>query len=61
MTGHIRTNIFYGDLVNRLQKFIGKPYFTDQIKMIVNCDKGWILLGYNATVWICDYGPNHGL
>ena len=36
--------IFYGDLVYKFKRIVGKPNFSDQLKKIVKCYtyKGWI-------------------
>ena len=39
--------IFYGDLVYKFKRIIGKPYFSDQFKMII---KRYIKVGYNFDV-----------
>ena len=31
---------FYGDLVYRIRKILGKPKFSEQIKKLINCYKG---------------------
>ena len=36
--------IFYGDLVNKCKRIVGKPYFSDQFKKII---KRYIKVGYN--------------
>ena len=41
-TGHIRY-YFYGDLVYKFKRIVGKPNFSDQIKMIIKrYKKSWI-------------------
>ena len=56
--------IFYGDLVYKFKRIVGKPYFSDQFKKIV---KRYIRVGYNfkvgyyATVCMPSFKPNHGL
>ena len=39
--------IFYGDLVYKFKRIIGKPYFSDQFKKII---KRYIKVGYNLDV-----------
>ena len=39
--------IFYGDLVYKFKRIVGKPYFSDQFKKIV---KRYIKVGYNLDV-----------
>ena len=39
--------IFYGDLVYKFKRFVGKHYFIDQFKKIV---KRYIRVGYNLDV-----------
>ena len=36
--------IFYGDLVYKFKRIVGKPYFSDQFKKII---KRYIKVGYN--------------
>ena len=31
--------IFYGDLVHKFERIVGKPYFSDQFKKIIKRDK----------------------
>ena len=53
--------IFYGDLVYKFKRIVGKPNFSDQFKKIV---KRYIRVGYNldhATVCMPSFKPNHGL
>ena len=56
--------IFYGDLVYKFKRIVGKPNFSDQFKKIV---KRYIRVGYNldtgyhATVCMSSFKPNHGL
>ena len=39
--------IFYGDLVYKFKRIVGKPNFSDQFKKIVKC---YIRVGYNLDV-----------
>ena len=39
--------IFYGDLLYKLQRIVGKPNFSDQFKKII---KPYIKVGYNLDV-----------
>ena len=39
--------IFYGDLVYKFKRIVGKPYFSDQFKKIV---KRFIRVGYNLDI-----------
>ena len=39
--------IFYGDLVKKFKRIVGKPNFSDQFKKII---KSFIKLGYNLDV-----------
>ena len=39
--------IFYGDLVNKFKRIVGKPYFSDQFKKII---KRYIRVGYNLDI-----------
>ena len=39
--------IFYGDLVYKFKRIVGKPYFSDQFKKII---KRYIKVGYNLGV-----------
>ena len=39
--------IFYGDLVYKFKRIVGKPYFSDQFKKIV---KRYIRVGYNLDI-----------
>ena len=39
--------IFYGDLVYKLKRIVGKPNFSDQLKKIV---KRHIRIGYNLDI-----------
>ena len=39
--------IFYGDLVYKVKRIVGKPYFSDQCKKIV---KRYIRVGYNLDI-----------
>ena len=39
--------IFYGDLVNKFKRIVGKPNFSDQFKKIV---KRYIRVGYNLDI-----------
>ena len=39
--------IFYGDLVYKFKRIVGKPYFSDQFKKIV---KRYIWVGYNLDI-----------
>ena len=39
--------IFYGDLVYKFKRFVGKPNFSDQFKKIV---KRYIRVGYNLDI-----------
>ena len=39
--------IFYGDLVYKFKRIVGKPYFSDQFKKIV---KRYIRVGYNFDI-----------
>ena len=39
--------IFYGDLVYKFRRIVGKPNFSDQFKKIV---KHYIRVGYNLTI-----------
>ena len=54
--------IFYGDLVYKFKRIVGKPNFSDQFKKIV---KRYIRvgykLGYHATICMPSCKPNHGL
>ena len=55
--------IFYGDLVYKFKRIVGKPNFSDQFKKIV---KRYIRVGYNldnnhATVCMPSFKPNRGL
>ena len=40
--------IFYGDLVYKFKRIVGKPNFSDQLKKIV---KRYISVGYNLHAW----------
>ena len=50
--------IFYGDLVYKFKRIVGKPYFSDQLKKIA---KRFIRVGYHTTVCMPSFKPNHGL
>ena len=53
--------IFYGDLVYKSKRIVGKPNFGDQFKKII---KLYIKVGYNSDIMrVCmpDFKPNHGL
>ena len=50
--------IFYGDLVYKFKRIIGKPNFSDQIKKII---KRYIKVGYNLDVCMPSFKPIHGL
>ena len=50
--------IFYGDLVYKFIRIVGKPNFSDQLKKIV---KRYIRVGCHATVCMPSFKPNHGL
>ena len=39
--------IFYGDLVYKFKRIVGKPHFRDQFKKIVKC---YIRVGYNLDL-----------
>ena len=39
--------IFYGDLVYKFKRIVGKPNFSDQLKKIV---KRYIRVGYNLDI-----------
>ena len=39
--------IFYGDLVHKFKRIVGKPNFSDQFKKIV---KSYIRVGYNLDI-----------
>ena len=39
--------IFYGDVVNKFKRIVGKPNFSDQFKKIV---KRYIRVGYNFDI-----------
>ena len=39
--------IFYGDLVYKFKRIVGKPSFSDQFKKIV---KRYIRVGYNLDI-----------
>ena len=39
--------MFYGDLVYKFTRIVGKPYFSDQFKKIV---KHYIRVGYNLDI-----------
>ena len=39
--------IFYGDLVYKFKRIVGKPNFSDQFKKIVKC---YIRVGYNLDI-----------
>ena len=39
--------IFYGDLVYKFKRIVGKPYFSDQFKFFI---KRYIRVGYNLDV-----------
>ena len=41
------TSIFYGDLVYKFKRIVGKPNFSDQFKKIV---KRYIRVGYNLDI-----------
>ena len=43
----ISVPIFYGDLVNKFKRIVGKPNFSDQHKKIV---KRYIRVGYNFDI-----------
>ena len=43
----IKQILFYGDLVYKFKRIIGKPYFRDQFKKIV---KRYIRVGYNLDI-----------
>ena len=49
--------IFYGDLVYKFKRIVGKPNFSDQFKEII---KRYIKVGYNLDV-MGRFKPNHGL
>ena len=49
--------IFYGDLVYKFKRIVGKPNFSDQFKKIV---KRYISVGYNLDI-MPSFKPNHGL
>ena len=42
--------IFYGDLVYKFKRVVGKPNIRDQFKKIVKRYKGWMKIGYHTTV-----------
>ena len=45
VVGHcIAEPIFYGDLVNKFKRIVGKPNFIDQFKKIIKC---YVKVGYN--------------
>ena len=46
--------IFYGDLVYKFKRIVGKPNFSDQFKKIV---KRYIKVGYNLDVMRQSGGP----
>ena len=50
--------IFYGDLVYKFKRIVGKPNFSDQFKKIV---KRYIRVGYNLDIMLAYFKPNHGL
>ena len=54
--------IFYGDLVYKFKRIVGKPNFSDQFKKIV---KHYIKVGYNLDGMrqsaLLGFKPNHGL
>ena len=45
-------------LVYKFKRIVGKSNFSDQFKNIV---KGYIRVGYHATVCMPSFKPNHGL
>ena len=51
---------FYGDLVNKFKRIVGKPNFSEQFKKII---KRYIKVGYNfdvMTACMPGFKPNHG-
>ena len=46
-TQGISEPIFYGDLVYKFKRIVGKPYFSDQFKKIV---RRYIRFGYNLDI-----------
>ena len=59
VVGHcIAEPIFYGDLVYKFKRIVGKPNLSDQFKKDyqVLC-KGWIYLGCHATVCMPGFKP----
>ena len=50
--------IFYGDLVYKFKRIVGKHNFSDQFKKIV---KRYIRVGYHVTVCMPSFKPNHSL
>ena len=44
---HVSEPIFYGDLVYKFKRIVGKPNFSDQFKTIV---KRYIRVGYNLDI-----------
>ena len=54
--------IFYGDLVNKFKKNVGKPIFSDQFKKIIKRYKKKLDITWcHATVCMTGCKPNHGL
>ena len=47
MQGKLSEPIFYGDLVYKFKRIVGKPNFSDQFKKIV---KRYIRVGYNLDI-----------
>ena len=43
----ISESIFYGDLVYKFKRIVGKPYFSDQFKKII---KRYKKVGYNLDI-----------
>ena len=63
VVGHcIAEPIFYGDLVYKFKRIVGKPNFSDQFKKIIKC---YVKVGYNLDVMrqsaCLVLNPNHGL
>ena len=46
LSGRLR-RVFYGDLVYKFKRIIGKPNFRDQFKKILKC---YIKVGYNFDI-----------
>ena len=53
--------IFYGDLVYKFKRIVGKPNLSDQFKKTVKRYIRVGYFGYHATVCMPSFKPNQGL